>query len=280
MPTIADQSEVTSGTAGDKFLLQQGANYKYIKHENLIPYERVKRLQLTSGGAGGNEYTGTNTNQIASFTVMENIVLLLTFNAVPSGSSDVTANIDALGAKYVVYQDGVGNLKKINKNHIKTGVIYPASCITVSGTIYIMLLSVPVEDLRFLKYGTLTSAQILALFTTAIDGIDAPGSGYTIVPDEVTAKFKFNTTAYTKNNAGAHLIFCPTGGDSHFKFTATSYENTSAKIRKAINLCDSSGADLELLENTKWVWKILIGNPTLGDSDIDYWVSYRIIKTT
>lgn len=51
------------------------------------------------------------------------------------------------------------------------------------------------------KRVTLTSAQILALFTTPITLIPAPPAGYFIDIISITAKVKFNSVAYTGANA-------------------------------------------------------------------------------
>lgn len=48
---------------------------------------------------------------------------------------------------------------------------------------------------------TLSSAQLLALQTTAVTLVQAPGTSYALVPDSISAQYKFNTTAYTIANA-------------------------------------------------------------------------------
>ena len=58
---------------------------------------------------------------------------------------------------------------------------------------------------------TLSSAQLLALQTTAVQIVIAPGAGFAVIPTSITAQYKFNTTAYTIANADNALQIEYTG---------------------------------------------------------------------
>src|SRR6267142_3606780 len=51
------------------------------------------------------------------------------------------------------------------------------------------------------KQVVLTTAQLLAIQTTAINIVPAPGAGFLLVPLQLVAQYKFGATAYTLANA-------------------------------------------------------------------------------
>lgn len=61
---------------------------------------------------------------------------------------------------------------------------------------------------------TLTSAQILAMFTTPVQILAAPGAGSLIIPDFLVAELKFNTIAYAAGGA-ISLTFGASGPAVH-----------------------------------------------------------------
>lgn len=63
---------------------------------------------------------------------------------------------------------------------------------------------------------TLTSAQLLALQSTAVQIAIAPGVGYALVPTSVSAQYKFVTTAYTIANADNSIQIEYTGKTTAF----------------------------------------------------------------
>ncbi len=51
----------------------------------------------------------------------------------------------------------------------------------------------------YTKKTTLTTAQVLALFTTPISLVAAPGAGYAILVHRVTGAVDYNSAAYATN---------------------------------------------------------------------------------
>ena len=117
---------------------------------------------------------------------------------------------------------------------------------------------------------TLTSAQILALNTTPIELIGAPGAGKYIVVEQASASIDFNTTAYV---AAGNMVLSYTDASG----TAT------AVIPEALVEATADRADFNLQQasvqatfNAALVAASLTSDPTAGDSEITVNISYRI----
>lgn len=117
-----------------------------------------------------------------------------------------------------------------------------------------------------LQITTVTEAQIKAWFTTPITIVPAQGANSSVDILKVTAKNKFNTTAYTipafsrleiheTNLAGADI--------SSFQATFVS---------SGVSIVEKPTPDLSFLvqsENVDIVSAYTVGNPTLGDGEIE-----------
>lgn len=120
---------------------------------------------------------------------------------------------------------------------------------------------------------TLSSAEILALGSTPIELVPAPGSGKAILVLESMGRLNFNTTAYTTNLVLS--IHCA-GADA-------SQENIFGLLGGTLTKIASGGAgtstagETQIIANTGIVAKVNAGNPLAGDSTIDLYVTYRVI---
>jgi len=124
---------------------------------------------------------------------------------------------------------------------------------------------------------TLTSAEILALGTTPITLIAAPGAGKAIVPSKVYCRLNFNTTAY----ATSTILIIKTNGaiDNSFRH--------SNILTATISIIDefysefggmSTTSSTKLIENQSLIIRTSsASNPTTGNSTMDILVEYQIL---
>jgi hypothetical protein len=123
---------------------------------------------------------------------------------------------------------------------------------------------------------TLTSAQILALGTTPIILIAAPGAGRAIFVKTVYARLNFNTTAYAtvgtifiKNNGASDVAASFT--QQFLSSTVTRFGTATVAYDFAVNSSNTNileNADLRIYTSA---------NPTAGNSTIDVLVEYQIL---
>lgn len=119
---------------------------------------------------------------------------------------------------------------------------------------------------------TLTSAQILALFTTPITLIPAQGAGTYISIDEVVGILKFGTIAYTGANAG---IVSYTNGAGAAATTAPAAAWINSASTTGVKL---TGTAVTPVVNSPVVISVGTANPGAGDGTITLDISYRVVS--
>lgn len=119
---------------------------------------------------------------------------------------------------------------------------------------------------------TLTTAQVLALFTTPVSLIPAPGAGKYIEVLSVVVKTTFNTIAYTGANA-LELRYTDGAGTKVTGDIAAALINAAAtRIDKAVAVAATS-----LVANAAVVAAVPVANPAAGNSPITIDILYRIV---
>jgi len=84
----------------------------------------------------------------------------------------------------------------------------------------------------------LTTAQLLALQTTAVTLVAAPGATNILIPDAITLKYKFGTTAFTIGNADNYFRI------SYHGKTTNLFPSTGAGSMLATGLVDQTASTI------------------------------------
>jgi hypothetical protein len=119
---------------------------------------------------------------------------------------------------------------------------------------------------------TLTSAQILALNTTPIELIAAPGAGKYIVVDYAYATMEYGSATYA---AGGNIVLSYTddSGTAVVTIPEAFVEATADIAQNNLQL-----PAIVATEDAPLVAAALTSDPTTGDSDIKITFSYRVIS--
>lgn len=124
---------------------------------------------------------------------------------------------------------------------------------------------------------TLTAAQVLAIFTTPITVVPAPGAGLVAVPVYGIFNYTQVTTQYT-DGGGALVLQWPGGGGTQMNcsMTTNGFWNQAASrwgyadaSRAAVPITSVVNQAVQVKQNT--------ANPTLGDGTVTVTVAYILV---
>jgi len=118
---------------------------------------------------------------------------------------------------------------------------------------------------------TITSPQLLNIFTSPVTLIPSPGLTKTIEVVSMTDKLIFNTTAY----AGHQTLIVTTATATDPQAVGTVLNQNANCKHLMINT--APGGQTQLLANQPLIATTQAGNPTTGDSSIELHIYYRIV---
>lgn len=123
---------------------------------------------------------------------------------------------------------------------------------------------------------TIASADVLQLNTTPLTIVAATGVGTAIEVLSACVSIDYGTTPYAIN-VGLSLR-CDDGGSVEPQvISLTALNASTSSIRKLTVDSTFAAADSQISENIPLEVYVPTGNPTVGDSDITVYVTYRII---
>jgi hypothetical protein len=125
----------------------------------------------------------------------------------------------------------------------------------------------------FTQKTTLTSAQVLALFTTPISLVSAPGVGFAILVHRVTGGVDYNSAAYATNTT--QEVRYTNGAGTKVSADITSLVTATAD--KFVSVGGIEAATV-LTENAAVVVCNATGNPATGNSPVSFTVDYSIVS--
>jgi len=121
---------------------------------------------------------------------------------------------------------------------------------------------------------TLTSAEILALGTTPITLIAAPGVGNVIIVNKIYCRLNYNTVTYTNRN----LFIKLNGANNDVAGGSSIIGSSLTRITQLTSSNDNlnTASDLTLIENASLIAYLNL-NPTVGNSTMDILIEYQIL---
>jgi hypothetical protein len=190
-------------------------------------------------------------------------------SCIVNGNSNVIGNsqgITLLGSSGCIIGGGLNNVTLINTFDTE---------ITESNSMYINGVVLNEDSLNQTSTITIPSASVLTLFTTPYLLIPSPGAGYYIQVLTAACKVNFNSIAYAVSTT--LNIYTDTATRVQHVFS-NALNATVSRIGVSAQQGVSGAADTQLISNKGIYLTAQAANPTLGNSDIIIYLTYRIIQ--
>jgi hypothetical protein len=193
---------------------------------------------------------------------------------IPATPVSVAAQIDDLALNQLVQQTGPG---LIGRSAATLGDM-SYQTLTNEGNVFSLFGTTLAGNQDYgvrLAKATLTSGQVLTLNTAPITVIAAPGAGKMINILSVATKLTFGTAAYAANTqlslkyVGAAYNACTDAS------TLVSGASRTLRWDQVVSTT-ASATNTQMLENAGVQITVNTGNPTTGDSSVDYYIYYVI----
>jgi hypothetical protein len=192
----------------------------------------------------------------------------------PASTTTVSSQIDDLALAQLVQQTGPG---LIGRSAATLGDM-SYQTLTNEGNVFSLFGTTLAGNQDYgvrLAKATLSSGQVLTLNTAPITVIAAPGAGKMINILSVATKLTFGTAAYAANTqlslkyVGAAYNACTDAS------TLVSGASRTLRWDQVVSTT-ASATNTQMIENAGIQITVNTGNPTTGDSSVDYYIYYVI----
>lgn len=181
--------------------------------------------------------------------------------------------ISLVNSSGCIVNGGCNNVSLINSS----GVIVEASN-------YTAIRNAPIneENIVISLNRTLTAAELATGYSLPIEVIPAPGAGKVIEIISGFAKLRFNSVPYDTafivlTNGSPQYPMLVAGIDITANFFPQESVDTLSKFQSSEGFYIGSIITGGMIENTAVYAAFAVGDPTTGDSEIDIYISYRIV---
>jgi hypothetical protein len=117
----------------------------------------------------------------------------------------------------------------------------------------------------------LTDTQVLALYTTPLEIVAAPATGYIHIPVRGLVEFSGGSADYATNT----VLYIGSTSAMGTQLIASIADRTDPN---ALTLANDGSSSIPAIEGDSLSVSVLVGNPTAGDSDILVTVWYYTIE--
>jgi len=120
----------------------------------------------------------------------------------------------------------------------------------------------------------LSAADLATLFSTPVDLVPAPPTGYYISPIKWDYRYTYGSAVYDFTGVLAAFFSTKTSDEMFFSL-GTSTINANAS-RSGTLVASSDNSKNSIADTDKLILQALLANPTTGDGTLTIWVTYSI----
>jgi len=141
----------------------------------------------------------------------------------------------------------------------------------------VQIIETNAPEMKFVDV-TLSTAELLDLFTTPKDLVVAQGADTVVEFVSALLAYDYNSTVYTIGTAG-NLQVKYTDGSGAAASTTRACTGFIDQASDQLSLLEKVGGTVVPVANAALVLTLATANPTLGDSPINIRVAYRVYQT-
>ena len=118
---------------------------------------------------------------------------------------------------------------------------------------------------------TITSAQLLDMYTTPVTLVPAQGANTLIVPVNVVLKYRFGTIEYTTNQT---ITLSPNNSLWTANYNSALAGTSNKYLSRSVT---PTSTVTGIIDDLPFTIGVQIGNPLAGDGELDVYLSYYVL---